>query len=184
MDLRNKELVELDWLLLRARRGNAEAIERLVRRFERSLFYYIRRLAGNDSDAWDALQRTWIRVLAGIGGVRDAGALKTWMYRVARHTTLNQIRGHQRYRKVLREKADEPSPDVEPALFTAENAEEVHRALEKLELPYREALTLFFLEDLSVREIADVIEIPEGTVKWRLHEARKKLREILEQKHV
>jgi RNA polymerase sigma-70 factor (ECF subfamily) len=56
----------LEALLLRCRSGDAEALEELIRRWERKLFYYIRRLVACESDAWDVLQQTWTRVLQGI----------------------------------------------------------------------------------------------------------------------
>jgi RNA polymerase sigma factor (sigma-70 family) len=66
----------------------------------------------------------------------------------------------------------------EPA-FTREDAAAVHAGLDKLSLPHREALTLFFLQDLTIEEIASVLAIPPGTVKSRLHHAKKALGTIL-----
>ena len=75
---------------------------------------------------------------------------------------------------------DAPVNSTEPEpTFTAEDAGAVHAALDKLSLPHREVLTLFFLKDLSTAEIAEVVGIPPGTVKSRLHHARKSLKAVL-----
>ena len=183
MDAGEKERIELELMLLRAKRGEGAALEYIVRRFERPLLYYLRRLTGNEPDAWDALQRTWLGALSSIRTVREAGAFKAWLYRVARNVALNQMRDAQRYREALLEKAAESAPDEEFPGPAAERAEEVHFALDRLELPQREVLTLFFIEQMSVREISVVLDCPVGTVKWRLHQARNHLRDILEKRN-
>ena len=79
---------------------------------------------------------------------------------------------------------DDPPPDVvegtDPYKFSKDDAEHIHRGLEKLPLPQREALTLFFLAWFSVKEIAGVALVSTGTIKSRLHYGKKKLREIIE----
>src|SRR4051794_4368982 len=78
----------LQALLHRCRAGDAEAMEELVRRWERKLFYYVRRLVAQEDDAWDVLQQTWARIVPAVGKVRDADKLVPWMYRVARNAAL------------------------------------------------------------------------------------------------
>ena len=68
-----------------------------------------------------------------------------------------------------------------PRNFSFEDAQQVHRGLSKLSLPHREALTLHFLEDLSVDEISQLLSVSPGTVKSRLHYAKRALRTILEE---
>src|SRR5690349_16823123 len=76
----------IEALWRRCRAGDPEAIEEVVRRWERKVFYYVRRLLPHEEDAWDVLQLTWVRVIGGIGKVRDPDALVPWIYRVARNT--------------------------------------------------------------------------------------------------
>lgn len=78
---------------------------------------------------------------------------------------------------------DRPDPGaVDPAdeMVEFEDAEHIHRGLLKLSLPHREVLTLYFLEDLSVEEVAVILGVPAGTVKSRLHYARLALRKVIE----
>ena len=175
-----REAAEDALLALRCQRGDREAFAHLVARWEARLFYYIRRLAPTEEDAWDALQETWIRVVASIHTLRDESLLAPWLYRLARNVAVSQFR-LGRHERELREPADELA-DIENAEpeFTADDAEQVHCALDQVALPFREVLTLFFIQGLSVAQIATIVEIPEGTVKSRLHYARRALREAME----
>jgi RNA polymerase sigma-70 factor, ECF subfamily len=171
----------LEALLLRCRSGDPEALEELIRRWEPKLFYYIRRLVACESDAWDVLQQTWIRVLQGIGSLRDAGALAPWLYRVARNAALSHRQSLlARQRWLDREVAIEELAGVE-VLEAEWTVEDVHRGMEQLSVHHRDALTLFFLQDLSIEEIAEVIGVAEGTVKSRLFYGKRALREALEE---
>jgi RNA polymerase sigma-70 factor (ECF subfamily) len=170
----------IEALWRRCRAGDPEALEELVRRWERKLFYYVRRLLPQEDDAWDVLQMTWVRVIGAIGNVRDADALVPWIYRIARNTAMTHRKSLlARERWIDAEAAvdqlarDEP---IEPCW----SAEEVHGGMQKLSAHHRDALALFFLEAFSVEQMAGVLEVSPGTVKSRLFYARKALREQLE----
>ena len=179
----DRESVELELLLLRCRRGDSKAQEELVRRFEKTLFYFIRRTVQDEAQAWDALQKTWIRVFAGLPGLQSAPGLKPWLFRVARNTTLNHLRDEQRHQTTASEDL-ESYPAAEAADgFSSEDAEEIHRALDQLNVTDREALTLHFLDELSIQEIGEVLDAPAGTIKSRLHFAKQRLRHILEKRN-
>ena len=174
-----REFIEWELLWLRCRRGDPDVIEALVQKLERPLYYFIRRIVGNEADAWDVLQQSWVRVLTGMKSVADARTLKPWIYRTARNTAMNHIRAGRRYRATI-ENNTAPSNSCDTDAMEFDNAEQVHRALDQLELPYREALTLYFLEQLTVLQMAEILDIPEGTVKSRLYHGKRRLREILE----
>jgi RNA polymerase sigma-70 factor (ECF subfamily) len=170
----------LEALLRMCRAGDAVALEELIRLWERKLFYYVRRLVPDESDAWDVLQQTWVRVLKGIGKVRDAEKLVPWLYRVARNAALSHRKSLLAQKRwVDREAAVEDLAGVE-AREADWTAEEVHRGMAELSAHHRDVLTLFFLQDLSIKEIAEVVEVSQGTVKSRLFYAKKALGEALE----
>jgi RNA polymerase sigma-70 factor, ECF subfamily len=171
----------IEALLRRCRAGDRDALEELIRRWERKLFYYLRRLVADEADAWDVLQQTWARVIKGIGGVRDADKLVPWLYRVARNTALSH-----RACLLARERWVDPTAAVEELAVVGEtheaewSPEEVHQAIDALSVHHRDALTLFFLQDLSIAEMAAVLGVSEGTVKSRLFYGKKALRQSLE----
>src|SRR5271156_4949212 len=82
---RSAEAIYQELLALRCRRGEKAALEELVITWEKRLLYFIRRLVDEEHDAWDVLQQTWLRVLSGIGALRDSQSLGPWLYRVARN---------------------------------------------------------------------------------------------------
>jgi RNA polymerase sigma-70 factor, ECF subfamily len=171
---------QLEALLERCRAGDEEAIEELVRRWERKLFYYARRLVANEADAWDVLQLTWVRVVKGIRNVRDSQKLVPWLYRVTRNTTISHrasLLAQERWVDRAAPVGELSAGEAEEAQWTAED---VHWGLGAISVHHRDALTLFFLDDLSIEEIAGVMGVSEGTVKSRLHYGKKSLKVILE----
>jgi RNA polymerase sigma-70 factor, ECF subfamily len=176
---RTAEAIQEELLALRCRRGEKAALEELVRTWEKRLFYFIRRLVDNEADAWDVLQQTWVRALSGIGALREPRSLGPWLYRVARHAAFNHGQVRATYRQLLQDYPAAPPADDDSAREEFENAEQVHHGLLQLSLPHREVLTLFFLEDFPVEAIAHILDVPVGTVKSRLHHAKKALRAVL-----
>jgi RNA polymerase sigma-70 factor (ECF subfamily) len=173
----DKALLESELLVTQYQRGNRDAFDGIVRLWERPLFYYLRRMAGSEADAWDLLQETWLKAFRAIGSLRHPRMLPAFLYTTARNTALNRLR--------LRRLDDAPplgeNGQAHDCAFIAfDNAEQVHHALDQLPLLQREALTLYFLEDLSLEEIAQVLDVPVGTVKSRLHYGKSAIRTILE----
>jgi RNA polymerase sigma factor (sigma-70 family) len=177
---RDTDAVARELLALRCRRGDRAAWEELIRTWEPRLFYFIRRLVHHEADAWDVLQETWVRVLHGIGSLSDPRSLAPWLYRVARNTALGHARSREPPHASLEDHPDANASDPAGGRLEFEDAEQVHRGLLALSLPHREVLTLYFLEDLSVEEVATVLGVPPGTVKSRLHYAKQALRKVIE----
>jgi RNA polymerase sigma-70 factor (ECF subfamily) len=132
-----------------------------------------------EQDAWDVLQQTWLRVLSGIGALREPRSLGPWLYRIARHACFNHGQVRATYCRLLKNYQATAPTDEAPDRGNFENAEQLHHGLVQLPVPQREVLTLFFLEDFSIDEIAQILDIPPGTVKSRLHHAKKALRVLL-----
>ena len=167
-------------LILRYRSGDNEAFRELVALWEKPLFYYIRRLVKTEEDAWDVLQETWIRIIRGIGKLSNPESLPSWLYRIARNAAFNYTRDNRR----LEQFDDEEiiSAKIEPEGeqdFSADDAEAIHRGLQQLPAAQREVLTLFFLEEFSLKEISSITSVSIGTVKSRLYYAKKALHNIM-----
>jgi RNA polymerase sigma-70 factor (ECF subfamily) len=174
-----KEAAYNEWLVVRCQQGQNEAFEELIRHWENRLFYYIRRLTPGEEDAWDVLQKVWLAVIGGIKNLQDGRLLPIWLYRIARNSAASHFRTGRPDRDLRKYSDDLNDIELPDQDFTPEDAEQVHCALEKLALPFREVLTLFFLQGLSVAEIARIVDIPEGTVKSRLHHAKRAMRSVL-----
>jgi len=179
--LRDKRLIESELLVVRWLRGDPEAFGAIVGLWERSLFYYVRRLVESEADAWEVMQEAWLKVLKAGKSLRDPAAFPAFLYRTARNAAVSRLR-QKGVRLESRETAQNEIGDeaAEDPIEGFDDADEVHTALDRLAVSHREVLTLFFLKELSLEEIAGLLEIPVGTVKSRLHHARRAMRQCLE----
>jgi RNA polymerase sigma factor (sigma-70 family) len=177
---REKQLLESALLVVRWQQGDRSAFEGIVKLWERSLFYYLRRLAPSEADAWEILQETWLKLFRSLRTIRDPRALPGFLYQTARNTAISRLKRPNVLELDLDADRICDDREVEPTVDGFE-AERVHDALAHLPLLQREALTLFFLQDLSLDEIALLLGIPKGTVKSRIHYAKQSLRTILSQ---
>jgi len=133
-------------------------------------------MLGNGHAAEDALQEVWLDVFRGLPRLADAGAFTAWVYRIARDRAFRTVRGRRLH--VPLTWTEEPAE--EPDDFSAADAEAIHLALDELPAEQREALVLRFLEGMSYEEIARVAGCELGTVRSRLHYAKRALRRALE----
>jgi RNA polymerase sigma factor (sigma-70 family) len=166
-------------LAIRAKRGDKEAFDEIVRIFERPLFYYVRRLVKRDEDAWDVLQEIWVKAFRGLGALRETKRFRIWLYAIAHRTVMSHYRAAYRSQAVLEEAFGVEAAVEVDSLPNSEDAERVHFALAQLDPDFRAVLILRFLEELSVEETAEVIGVPSGTVKSRLFHAKQALKKIL-----
>ena len=176
----DKQAVYYELLVLRCRLGRKEALEELVRTWEKRLFYYIRRLVDDEQEAWQILQETWVKVLRSIKRLREPRKLPAWLYRIARNTAISYLRTRYTRQGLLEQSTNLRNIENSADNLAFEDAERVHYGLGRISLRHREVLTLFFLQDLAIEEIAEVLEIPLGTVKSRLSYAKRALRAVLE----
>jgi RNA polymerase sigma-70 factor (ECF subfamily) len=175
--LSEKEILESAILAVRFQRGDQMAFEAIVRLWEQRLFYYIRRMVDSEADAWELLQETWLKLFRTLHTLRDPRTLPSFLYTTARNTTLSRLR---RKPVVVEPFAEEMHDDSSAdAIESFDNAELVQHALDQLPLAQREVLTLYFLQDLSLDEMSQLLDVPLGTVKSRLHYAKIAVRKIL-----
>jgi RNA polymerase sigma-70 factor (ECF subfamily) len=183
--LEKSEQILGELLVLRCRRGEGDAWRELIRLWERRLYYYVRRLVDDERDAWDVLQQTWLAAYKALPALHEPRALRAWLYRIAHRHAVSHLRHARAAPDAGAAAIDDvgavvPDEGPDDAAFPAEAAEQVHAALSKLSLAHREVLTLHFLEDVSVEEIAAVLDVPPGTVKSRLFHAKRALRAAIE----
>jgi RNA polymerase sigma-70 factor, ECF subfamily len=172
---------ERQWVLA-ARRRDPAAFRRLVDAYERRLLYFLLRFVQGAEDALDVLQDVWLTVYRRLPALRAPEAFRVWLYQIAHDKAVSHVRGQRRQARAREELQELRAAEPEEAVPAAESAELVHRALQLLSLEHREVLTLHFLEDLRLEEIAEVLRCPLGTVKSRLHYAKQALRQEVEKR--
>jgi RNA polymerase sigma-70 factor (ECF subfamily) len=169
-----------EWLAIRCVLGEPGAFEEMVREMERPLLYYAAKLLGDDDRALDVLQEVWIAAFRTIRRLDQPQRLRAWLYRITRSRALDRLRSERSRLMAERSRAlsGEEEPGDDPT-FNQEDAAELHRALDTIDLKHREVLVLHFIDDLSIAEIASVVGGPPGTVKSRIHYAKRALKEAL-----
>ncbi len=156
------------------------ARHRLVQRWSAPVYRFCYRMLGNEQDARDAAQDTLVKVLRHLDRYDPNRKFSTWVFGIARNTCIDE------HRRRKRRAWDEPREVVDhgptPLQHSSQNqrAEQLHRALEELPPMYREVLVMYHFEHLKYREIAEILDIPIGTVMNRIFRARQKLRAIYE----
>lgn len=168
-------------LLLASQRGDAGAFARLVDRWNVRLFRHARRLLGEEEAAWDIVQETWIAIIEGLAKLNDVGAFATWAFRIVHHKCADRRRKGERRRRLGRELADRRR-DHARAQAAPVRTGLLGEGIDALPAEQRSAVSLYYLEGLSVAEIAEIDSVPEGTVKSRLYHARQSLRACLEER--
>jgi RNA polymerase sigma-70 factor (ECF subfamily) len=167
-------------LVLRCRAGSRAAFAELVERYQPRLYYFIRKLLGGRAGAEDLLQDVWCAALRGVAGLDELGAFRGWIYRIARDRVFREFR-KRRLPLCALAQADLAEGPGDDDAFSAEDAERIHTALDRLATGHREVLVLRFLEDMTYGDIAGVIGCELGTVKSRLYYAKRALRALLEE---
>lgn len=170
-----------------AREGRPEAFSELARRYERRVYRLVYGMVRDPSDADDLTQEVFLTAYRAIGGFNGASGFYTWLYRIAVNRSLNFIkkRGREKGRTPLDENADygamagAPSDSPERASALSELETVVRDAVAALPGHFRAAFLLVADQGLSHAEAAAVLGCPENTVSWRMHKARKILRERL-----
>ena len=173
-DHRNDEL-----LAIRCQMGEAAGFDDLIARWHGPLWTYVRRLVGEDDAAREVVQDVWVRVIRGIAGLRDGSKLRAWLFGIARRTLMDRLR--EQYAKPANPDID--VNDIPADTWTSESHADLQAleySLARLPIVEREVLTLFYLEELSLSEVAEALKVPIGTIKSRLFRARQMLRQDME----
>jgi RNA polymerase sigma-70 factor (ECF subfamily) len=166
-------------LVVRCQAGDARAFAELIELHERPLHYFLAKMAGNAHATDDLVQEVWFEVFRGIGRLADPGAFAAWLYQIARHRALRALR-RRPPTAVSLEDVEVTDDRDQDEVFMAEEAERIHVALDELSPEQREALLLRFIEDMTYDDIARVTGCQLGTVRSRIHYAKRALRRVLE----
>ena len=187
-----------DLLVGYRQQADRRLFEELVRRYERELFSYLRRYLGNAEMAEDAFQQTFLQVHLKCDRYEPGRKVRPWLYTVATNQAIDSQRRNRRHRMVSLDRRmghedtdagalvdmlvqDEAGP---AELFeSSQQREFVRELVDRLPEQLRQVVNLVYYQGLKYREAADVLSIPVGTVKSRLHAAIQKLNELLTRGH-
>ncbi|MBD8498754.1 sigma-70 family RNA polymerase sigma factor [Paenibacillus arenosi] len=156
-----------------AQQGDREAFVRLIRAYEANMYAFSRTMLSSDEDCADAIQETILLAYRSITTLRELAYFKTWLFRILIHEC-SRIRKNKAKHQLL-------ASDINnhPEKTLAYEAIDIQDAVQRLEPSIRIVIQLYYFEDLTVKQIAEMIDIREGTVKSRLHRARTLLGEYL-----
>lgn len=177
-------------LIAECRRGRTAAFGELVRRYQDRLYNAVLRFIDSSEDAADVVQEAFLNAYQSLDGFKGDALFYTWLYRIA----MNAAISHKRRRRVVLslEPVRQGDPGVEPsdesafarpgeAMERAEDEAGLLRAIERLSPEHRMVLVLKDIEGQKYETIADVLGVPVGTIRSRLHRARLELRDLLQQ---
>lgn len=164
-----KDKAYIAYLAGLSRLGEPAAFEKLVQHFSPRLFAHAFRLLGHREEAHDAVQDAWVEILRGLPKLREDHAFLAWAYRITSRRCARQID-----RNVKARGAEVVVPEA-----TFEDSGSVRAAIDRLKPLQAATIRLFYLEEMSLREVALAMDVPEGTVKSRLSQARSELKNHL-----
>ena len=173
-------------LIARLQKRDEAAFEELIRQYEKKVYTLCFRMCGNSEDAEEAAQDAFLALWRGIDRFRQESSLSTWIYRLATNVCIDTLRRRKKQSgsvslddEELFVDAVDTSPQPQETVEHREAQKLLQEGLSALPEEYRKVLILREIEGLSYTEIAEVLEISEGTVKSRLSRARLALRTVL-----
>jgi RNA polymerase sigma-70 factor (ECF subfamily) len=178
--------LRLRLLVMRCQVGDEGAFARLFDEFAPRTLRHLRGLVG-DASADDVQQEVWLTVYRSVSGLANPGAFRTWLFRTTRHRALDWLRRQRREAELT----DELLPSIDVAVESSDDDDRawldaggLDAAIARLPPLQREAVLLRYRDGLSYADIALVAGCPIGTVRTRLHHAKRNLHELLERGHV
>jgi RNA polymerase sigma-70 factor (ECF subfamily) len=177
------EIIEIDEdmrLVDRFRAGERLAFEQLVRKYQEPIYYLLLRHVRDPDEATELTQRAFIKAFGGLAGFRGQAQFRSWLYRIAVNLALNHLRDNARFARdvPLEERPSNDRPAVEQ-LAQHEQSQRLRRAVARLPPKQRLTLELRVYDDLSFREVAEILGTSEGAAKVNYHYAVKRLKEWL-----
>jgi len=175
-------------LMQKIKKGDAEAFDILVRRWENRLFNTIYRITGDFETSRDLRQEVFLRVYQSAKGYRSDGHFGTWLYRIAINCSINELRKRKRRQtlplsmsefgeeQTLQDALLDDSPGPDEVIQQSELSEHIRDALRRLPDEQRVVIVLRHYEGLKFQQIASILNCPLGTVKSRMHHGLEQLR--------
>jgi len=174
---KTSDQLQNELLVIKCRTGDNRAFDELVARWQQRMWHYAYRLVGQEEEAWELVQESWIAVIQSIQRLEDPATFPHWLFRIMSNKYVDQVRRWQRQRRL------EEGIAAQVARQASDGGEDnpLQSVLMALPTETRVLLCLYYVEEFSIGEITDILHIPVGTVKSRLYHARQKLQSLLEE---
>jgi RNA polymerase sigma-70 factor (ECF subfamily) len=169
-------------LLERFRSGDARAFESLVRRHERAIFLLAVRFVSDAEEARDVAQRAFVQAYQQLAAFRGEASFRTWIYRIASNLALDALRKRGREARLAEEASVQPVEPARDRLAQLEEHERLRQAVRLLPPKQRLVVELRVFEELTFREVAEVVGSSEDAAKVNFHHAVRRLRALLGEK--
>lgn len=184
---------QIEWKLVKKiRQGDREAFEEIVELYKNKIYQLGYRMLGNRLEAEDITQEAFLRVYSNISRYDHNHKFSTWIFRIATNLCIDRLRkrkmvysldqevtgaeGLDFYSQIPDQKLKNPEDEV----ITIELQQQVQQAIDRLPVQYKSIMILRYLQDLSLQEISDIVDLPVTTVKTRVHRGREALKKLLQ----
>jgi RNA polymerase sigma factor (sigma-70 family) len=174
---KSRDQIYDELLVIKCRQGNKEALDELVGRWQKRLWHYAYRVTGSESAAWDIVQETWHGIIKGIRKLNDVAVFPRWAFRIANNKCTDWLRKRQLQSRLNNQLAQHAQKQPDENKGSDARTESLMAAVEKLSPDRRALLTLRYHEGFDIGQIAEILNVPEGTVKSRLHRTINELRQ-------
>lgn len=173
-------------LVLLTQQGNVEAFEFLIKRYEDKIKKYVQRMVQGKDDLNDITQNVFLKAFKNIQGFHLKHKFSSWLYRIAHNETVNFLKKKKPLAlfdfDVFLPHYNLGKQDIESEAERKQFKQTFDQCLDELESKYKEVVILYYLEELSYQEIADVLHLPVSTVGVRLKRAREALKKLCQNK--
>ena len=174
---KQKKQIYTELLVIRCQEGERAAFELLVELWQKRLLMFALRYLDQETDAWDAVQETWIAVIKGLNKLQRPSLFVSWLFRILTYKCIDRIRKKQAAERLIQ------NADVQrESKRISHEDESLSKAVEELSDEHKVLVMLRFGQGLQIGQIATMLNIAEGTVKSRLHRALARLRKIMGEK--
>jgi RNA polymerase sigma-70 factor (ECF subfamily) len=177
---KSREQIYDELLVIKCRQADKGAFDELVGRWQKRLWHYAFKVTGSESAAWDIVQETWYGIIKGIRKLEDVSVFPRWAFRIANNKCADWLRKQRLQIRLNNELSKQPRSESDKKQNGDKKTEFLRAAIERLSPDRRSLLTLRYHEGFDISQIAEILSVPEGTVKSRLHRTLDQLRQTVE----
>ena len=178
---KNQKNISSESLVAQYQQGNKDALKLLINRYHSKIISAITYYTNSSMPIDDLAQECWIDIIQKLPELNLKISFEAWAHTIAKRRSIDWIREQQRMRKRAQALKAETTntEEMDEATEPVDEMETIRTGIIKLPATQRMVLRMFYLDNLSLLEISDVLDVPEGTVKSRLYHAREKLKSII-----